>query len=114
MKPFEIVMNMEGGVIHEVSRVPAGILIVTRDYDVEGVDPEEYEIKKNAQGNEYWERRFEGGKHGPIPSMVELLNDAIDEWKEFDGDESVAATDLLDWFAGWRERVKLVMAEVNV
>lgn len=46
-------------------------------------------------------------KHDPVA----LLKEAVDEWPEFDGDESVNGGDLVEFFGDWRERAKKAVKE---
>jgi hypothetical protein len=50
---------IEGGVIHDM-RVPKGITVIVRDYDVEGVEPER--IERDASGQEFVESVWEADK----------------------------------------------------
>lgn len=41
-----------------------------------------------------------------IPDMVQLLSETISKWPQFDTDEPVPGSEMVDWFSQWRERVK--------
>ena len=44
IKPVEIFVVMEGGVVHEIVNLPANINVTVIDYDTEGVEKERLEI----------------------------------------------------------------------
>ncbi len=44
IKPVEIFLIMEGGVIHEIVDLPPNINVTVIDYDTEGVEKERLEI----------------------------------------------------------------------
>jgi hypothetical protein len=50
---------IEGGVIHDM-RVPTGITVIVRDFDVEGVEPER--VQQDADGQEFVESVWEADK----------------------------------------------------
>jgi hypothetical protein len=39
-KPHEIQIDLEGGVIHDVSNIPHNVHVKIRDFDIDGVEPE--------------------------------------------------------------------------
>ena len=49
-----IIIDLEGGVVHDVSGIPKGVEIELRDYDTEGLDLES-RLKKDDAGHEYIE-----------------------------------------------------------
>ena len=49
-----VTVYVEGGVVHDVI-VPEGIVVVIRDYDIEGVDPERL---TSVNGNQFVESRW--------------------------------------------------------
>ncbi len=52
-----IVITMDGGLIQEIEGIPQDVVIVVRDYDVEGVD--EDDLTKDENGNECFESIWE-------------------------------------------------------
>jgi hypothetical protein len=44
IKPLEIFVIMEGGVVHEIVNLPPNIKVTVIDYDTEGVEKERLEI----------------------------------------------------------------------
>lgn len=40
-KPIRVVLNIEGGVIHEI-RATESVEVIVLDYDIEGVDPSQH------------------------------------------------------------------------
>jgi len=49
--PKTILVVMEGGVIQDIVGVPRGMRVVVRDYDVEGVDPDDADLYMNSEGS---------------------------------------------------------------
>jgi len=46
------------------------------------------------------------------PGMKRLLDEAVAfEAEAFDEDEPVSGADLVDWFAGWRDRVRTLLTQ---
>ncbi len=50
-KPPTITVFIEGGVVHDVVGVPAGVTLEIHDYDVEGMDADR--IEEDAEGKEF-------------------------------------------------------------
>ena len=53
----KILVTMEGGLIQEIDGIPADVVIVVRDYDVEGVEPDR--LGKDGRGDLYVETVWE-------------------------------------------------------
>jgi hypothetical protein len=44
--------------------------------------------------------------------MEKLLKEAVNAWPQFDTeDDEISGADLVEWFAEWRERVKIELAK---
>ena len=44
VKPVEIFVIMDGGLVHEIVNLPPNIIVTVLDYDTEGVEKERLEI----------------------------------------------------------------------
>jgi len=44
---------LEGGVIHNIENIPESAVIEVCNFDIEDIDPDDYEIRTNDGGQEY-------------------------------------------------------------
>lgn len=61
VRPAKIVtVTIQGGLVADV-KAPKGVNVVINDYDIEGWDYRDYELKKDAKNRRYAEEVWEGG-----------------------------------------------------
>lgn len=49
-----------------------------------------------------------------MPQMLGLLSQAVHDWPQFDSDDEVRGTDLVDWFGQWRDQARALLALMSV
>jgi len=58
MKP-RVIVFVSGGVIQDMT-IPPGIVVEVHDYDVEGIDDQECDVRTDDDGNRFVHTEWEG------------------------------------------------------
>jgi hypothetical protein len=81
MELVKVIVHIEGGVIHDVD-VPAGVRVVVRDCDIDGIEED------RIVDDEYFETTYDGPESGPLPALLVACERAEDFISGFEDDDT--------------------------